>query len=356
MKPNFESVERIETKLPYRDENYSSFQFTDPMLKGYEVLLLEDSNVERVISDDSTNSRLTTIAARFPRVILSEVNTHRVFSRNSASSRARSVKTTVSSVMNDPYIPLFTKNQKGMSGVFLNEEERKKAIDLWLKARNDAVVWLISLLTGEDLSSCRENVVEDWPALLDDYYENGYPEGSGILSVHKQNANRLLEPFSWHEAIITSSYWKNFSNLRISEAAMPEIYALAVLVKAALDYSVPKTDGFHVPFIDHKEIDATNFSTLTPSLMKSATECASVSYRDKTTDSKKVESTVLGERLLKMKHLSPFEHVALSLEKYLDLADSDESLSRDSKTLNSNLDPEWIQARHIFISALETRI
>lgn len=56
---------------------------------------------------------IATLLLTFPRIILSEFNTHRVFSRNSSSSRAIPYKKTVKSVKEDPFIPIacFTKIQ-----------------------------------------------------------------------------------------------------------------------------------------------------------------------------------------------------------------------------------------------------
>ena len=41
-----------------------------------------------------------------PRIILAEFNTHRLFSRNSASSRAIPFKKMVQSVLENPFIPI----------------------------------------------------------------------------------------------------------------------------------------------------------------------------------------------------------------------------------------------------------
>lgn len=53
----------------------------------------------------------------FPRYILPEFNTHREFSRNSASSRAIPFNKMVESVENNPFIPIaWQKHHKGMQG------------------------------------------------------------------------------------------------------------------------------------------------------------------------------------------------------------------------------------------------
>lgn len=59
--------------------------------------------------------QLTTMLVRMPRCILAEFNTHRMFSRNAASSRAIPVVKLIERVMTDPFAPLYwDKNQKGM--------------------------------------------------------------------------------------------------------------------------------------------------------------------------------------------------------------------------------------------------
>ena len=83
----------------------------------------EDGTVEglakisaKVIEDSKVgNSRLVTLQLVYPRFILAEVNTHRVFSRNSSSSRAIPVSKLVEQVTMQPATPVhWGKNQPGM--------------------------------------------------------------------------------------------------------------------------------------------------------------------------------------------------------------------------------------------------
>ena len=130
--------------------------------------------------------RLTTYVLTFPRYILAELNTHRLFSKNSASSRAIPFEKMVEMVMEDPFIPMaFQKNHKGMQGTeYLEGEAVVEAKTQWLLARDAAVKRAKHL-------------------------HNGYTEG-----VTKQLCNRLLEPFMWHTVILTASEFENFFNLR----------------------------------------------------------------------------------------------------------------------------------------------
>ena len=49
---------------------------------------------------------LITVLATFPRIILAEINTHRMLSKNTSSSRAIPFKKMVESVQNDPFVPI----------------------------------------------------------------------------------------------------------------------------------------------------------------------------------------------------------------------------------------------------------
>src|SRR5262249_32145130 len=119
----------------------------------------------KVIRDSiSTNGiRLTSVEAAFPKFILAELNTHRMFSRNSASSRAIPVKKIMDQVENDPYTPIFYgSNKPGMqAGDELQGDKLITAKSRILALRNSAV---------------------DAAAML-----------SEIDGLHKQHANRYIE-------------------------------------------------------------------------------------------------------------------------------------------------------------------
>lgn len=233
----------------------------------------------KVILDSvSTNGqRLTTIEATYPRMIHSELMTHRVFSRNAASSRAIPVKKLLGRVMEEPYIPeKWTKNQAGMQGFELidNPEE---AIKVWLQARDSA---------HEAASKLA----------LD-------------LDVHKQLANRLLEPFAWITVIITATDWQNFFKLRCDPAAQPEFQKIAKMIQEGYDASTPtllQCDQWHTPYIQR---DEQHFDWHTKLKLATA-RCARVSYL--THDGKRdMEADInLYTRLLTGNHWSPFEHCA----------------------------------------------
>ena len=153
--------------------------------------------IEAKIIADSINpqgDRLTSILVTFPRIILAEVNTHRMLSKNTSSSRAIPFKKMVETVQNDPFVPIaWQKRHKGMQGTeyftdneMPNSMEPNWFVNRWLEARDEAV-----------RKSTR----------LSD---------AGIT---KQLCNRLLEPFMWTTMLITGSKegWDNFFSLRLPE-------------------------------------------------------------------------------------------------------------------------------------------
>lgn len=165
---------------------------------------------------------LSTLLLRYPRWIHAEFMTHRVFSRNAASSRAIPIKKLIQDVMENPAIPLFWgKNQKGMqaneechalvefgeewvdTGIgLLPDTKRLAREEAWLLARNQAV-----------------NAAEA-------FMNAGY---------HKQIVNRLLEPFAHITVLVSATEWENFLELRDHKDAEPHIRMLAQEIRKCLE-------------------------------------------------------------------------------------------------------------------------
>lgn len=378
LSPDFSSATTSEVVLPGSDLKKTQAVFTDPMLAGYSAVVINDSlppsfevldPQERVFN---SGERLTTMVVRFPRCVLSEFNTHRVFSRNSASSRARSMSVTIKELMEDPYIPLFTRNQRGMGGKYLTAAQREVAVEEWLKARDAAVAAMFSLILAdtsggtvdgvsdadgggsEDIVISADTIRDTYPQLLERYSQEYQDEETTVLSVHKQNANRILEPFMWHEVIVSATDWENYFQLRDHDEAQPEIRAIARLMKDAMDASTPVPVWAHTPFEDEgyrsayasgADYDTEKMSDpdavlaeFMDAFMSSAGDCARVSYKSKLAQGS-TDSTKLGYRLLDAGHLSPFEHVAVPVELmglngYFDSAAADDNYSS-----------HWIQFR-----------
>ncbi len=234
----------------------------------------------RVLLDSVSEAgiRLTTMEVTFPRFVLAEFNTHRQFSRNSASSRAIPTAKIIERVEHDPVTPFeWGRNEKGMSASeVLAEEEEDNARIAWLAARDCAVTQARKL------------------------HE---------LGVHKQVVNRLLEPFLWHTVIVTATEWENFFELRCSRNAQPEIREAALRMREAMNGSTPslvRLGQWHTPLIQPDEL------SLDGEVRKrvSAARCARVSYLTHE-GSREIEKDLeLYERLKHDRHLSPFEHVA----------------------------------------------
>lgn len=240
----------------------------------------------RILADsiNRVGNRLITFEATFPRFILAEVNTHRVLSRNSASSRAIPVKKQLERLKNDPFIPLFWgKNQKGMqASVELSPEEKVWAIKCWLEARDSAIKFAEIL---------------------------GDPEG---LDVHKQTTNRLLETFMWHTAIISGTDRENLYNLRDSAQAQPEFCKIIQMMRALERESTPKLliEGeWHLPLTDDI-LELRKVYSEEQIARISCARCARVSYlthdgiRDPGIDLE------MADKLQIPGHMSPFEHAA----------------------------------------------
>ncbi len=254
---------------------------------AYEAKMLLDS-----ISPDGV--RLCTMQVTFPRIVLAEFNTHRVFSRNSASSRAIPFAKMLDRVMSDPFIPdEFGANQRGMQAAEpLSGSDHDSAVRSWIAACDNAVNR--ALILAE-------------------------------LNVHKGLANRLIEPFMWHTVIITATEWGNFFALRCHPAAQREIRLIAEMMKELYDESQPQPVNYgewHMPYVLAEEREKYNIETLKK---MSVARCTRVSYMTHGTDHIDVEKDLaLCDRLAGLGHMSPFEHVA----RPLDLRPGDLDLER----------------------------
>lgn len=321
---------------------------------------LEDHNysgIDATIIADSTNEfgqRIVSYILTFPRIILAELNTHRMFSRNSASSRAIPFKKMVEKVKENPFIPIaWQKDHSGMQGK--EYYSYPKDIERW------QIDWL----------NCRDQAVESAEFMYSD----------GMLT--KQLCNRLLEPFMWHTAIVTATEFENFFHLRCpqyetkdgvfrsqidavtasvlsdNEVASQyqnwsntdwleinngagEIHIMALAEKMWDAYNTSeskqlKAGEWHIPFgdsLDEKRIWEYLSNNITDfdledrvshrdqlkyfndmKIIIAVARCARVSYLNfegKDDYSRDVE---LYKRLSSMGHWSPFEHVAVAMSK-----------------------------------------
>lgn len=256
--------------------------------------------------------RLTSIQWTFPRVVLAEVVTHRrlsieeVFcpvrtttldlSKNSASSRAIPFHRMLEKVMSDPYIPeRFSKSGPGMSEAgWLEGEAHQRAHTAWLEALGYACSKATAMFNA---------------------------------GVHKQDVNRLLEPWAWVTQIATADAlgWGNFFALRCHNAAHPAFRHVARM--AFLAYRKSKPDElswcqWHLPYVKPEEKVDFKWFPSSPTLLDakevpdliqfSAARCAWLSYvnhdRDGTPEQmKRTFARLVAEVPI---HASPCEHQA----------------------------------------------
>jgi thymidylate synthase ThyX len=240
---------------------------------GYEARIERDS-----ISPDGV--RLTTFVVTLPRIVLAEFNTHRMLSRNSASSRAIPVEKRIKMIEADPFIPeQFGKNQKGMqASELVSGADADHAWMVWESALKEAVARATTLAK---------------------------------IGVHKQLANRLLEPFSWHPVVVTATEWDNFFNLRCHKNAQPEIRKAAEMMRELYVAGKPQELQYgmwHLPFLQPVE-SVTPLENWDPKRV-CVGRCARVSYLTHDGKREPLADMELADSLLKNGHWSPFEHVA----------------------------------------------
>lgn len=226
------------------------------------------------------NVRLTTFVLRYPRFIHAELMTHRDFSRNASSSRAIPIETLINNVAKDCARPLsYRANAKGMQPKGEVNDQRS-AHTIWMDAANSAAQYAYEL---------------------------------SELGVAKEIANRLLEPFSHIDVVVSATRWNNFFALRTHEAAQAEIRELASVMHSEYHTENPRfipAGHWHLPFItdmEHRNTDLTCWDLIKYSVAR----CARVSYSlHDGTQSTPEKDIALYERLMGAApiHASPAEH------------------------------------------------
>lgn len=285
------------------------------------------ANSASIVADSISPSghRLTTMQVTMPRIVLAEFNTHRVFSRNSASSRAIPVRKQMQAIINDSFVPVeFGTAVAGMNaGPKLEGAAYQLAVKLWIQARDAMVLAAMSLTTSpEAIGELRERWTEDtfdefvmrMTTMLEQM--DPYLTGDEMLKVSKGLTNRLLEPFMWQTVIVTATEWGNFFALRTDQNAQLEIRTAAKLMLDAYNESTPQllTEGeWHLPYIQEHELE---WARDNPEIARKAVtaRCARVSYLTHDTGKADLDKDIaLCEKLAADGHMSPFEHAATPL-------------------------------------------
>lgn len=239
---------------------------------------------------------LVTMQLKYPRMVHSEVMTHRVFSRNAGSSRAIPTMRLLRDVIHDPAAPVeWGSNRPGM--------QAGAALRGWR-------LWLVQFAWFSAM----------WFALA-------FAWLAAKAGAHKQIVNRIIEPWTHISVIVTGVEWQNFFDLRCHPAADPTMRTLAEVMRKCLKDSTPvmlAQDAWHLPYVIGNEPLIADLS---------AARCARVSYLmhdNNAPDENK--DLALASSLLLSKHLSPFEHQAQPL------------LDGSGR---SNLGPHWSQYRSL---------
>lgn len=266
------------------------------------------SQIKAAVIADSINPngvRITTLELEYPRFIHAEVMTHRMFSRNSASSRAIPVSKVIEQVKNNPAMPVhWGKNQPGMQAKEELQGITKIAVkDSWIESAKEV--------------ARRADIMHQ-------------------AGLHKQVVNRMLEPYQLIKVVVTATEWNNFFFLRDHEDAQPEIQKLARVMLGEMQYSKPQQLHYgmwHLPYIETRVVEDTQvyknpdggFYSLEEAIQISCSSCAQVSYRKLDTSLEKAKD--IYKRLVESEpvHASAFEHVAQCVD-----------------TDNIELDHDWI--------------
>ena len=243
-----------------------------------------------IIADSIAPSgyRLTTMSLVLPRFAHAQLMTHRAFSRNASSSRAIPSSKMLAEIKLNPAMPVhWGLNQRGMQAwKSVDHGVRKACAGLWREAMRKCVK------ISEEMAG---------------------------LGLHKQVANRVIEPWQHISVIVSSTDFENFFALRCHPDAQPEIHALAWEMADAYYESDPlelQEGAWHLPYV-------TEDLPTELALQCSVARCARVSFKNHDGSEPDVDKDVaLYERLVKTEredwepgHMSPTEHQAKASSK-----------------------------------------
>ena len=213
----------------------------------------------------------------YPRYIHAELMTHRVFSRNAASSRATPIATMVKEVRENPvFFDHVGLNKAGMVSTTQLSPQRRAAFEKEWKELGNHVA----------------DMVESW-------FER--------YGIHKQVLNRALEPWLHIRTLVTATDLKNFFNLRLAKDAQPEMRNLAKAMKESMEKAKVKHAQVHLPYKDFFEESSRN-----DQIVRNIAACGRVCIArndGKTTTFMEDQERV--QDWARNGHMSPLEHVAV---------------------------------------------
>lgn len=263
----------------------------------------------------TAGKELITWEIEYPRLILAELNTHRMLSRNSFSSRAVPFLKMLEQLQGQPV--RFGANQAGM---------QDKGEDYSAMIKYEDGYGEFTVLPQSAWELAKKSAIDFAKA----FFDAGY---------HKQVYNRLLEPWQMQKTVLSATEVDNFFWLRDDDAADPTIRELARVMKAAKEASIPELlqpGEWHLPYVDcirdnkgkqsfyiraEEPVNPNAMGMATPltieeAIKVSCARCAAVSYRNEGYDLAK--SLEVYDRLIgsEKKHASAFEHCATPMREY----------------------------------------
>ena len=320
-----------------------------------------------------SNTKMTSFLVDFPTVLLAELRTHRILTQGSLyehselvdfnlsanSARAISHNKYLEKVLDNPFIPIWTKQQKGMSGELLNDVNLDRQ---WIK-----------FLNGFDSSEYEDFDTDILEEGVKHFYNNLINNG-----VHKQNANRLLAPFAYTTCIISGTKWDNFFDLRCpkyefggivakskkelyrkfteaetyltnsqelnseefwnsinTSGAQPEFQVIAEMLYDLYQEADWKESKYHIPFeeeiwniygvelrnkhrlnlisVESDLYDKTLEIILKEMMLISASMCAKLSYNTQDNEDTLEKHLERANMLMEHKHWEPFSHQAIAM-------------------------------------------
>lgn len=270
---------------------------------------------------------IVTFELEYQRFIHGELMTHRLFSRNAASSRAIPVATIIEQVRTDYAAPIhWGMNQAGMQAKQqLVAPQLNEVQGMWEDAAMEAAY------IAEKMAGC---------------------------GAHKQIANRILEPFQWMKTVVTATCFENWFWLRDHEDAQPEIRALAVAMLEQLDNTNPADltpDDWHMPYFGEGYWLLDCGIPLADALAISSSCCAQVSFRK--LDDTLEKARMIYNRLVESEpvHASPFEHQAKPMKRGADFRNKGIThKDRAGKFWSGNF-VGWIQHRQLIPNNVAAR-
>ncbi len=288
--------------------------------------------VAKVIAHSASavnGKEILTFEVQYPRLILSELNTHRMLSKNSASSRAIPFKKMCEQLTARPV-------RFGQTNPGMQDKGEDYNASIKIGSGNGGFGYMESSYNpGEYWDVAKRRAIE----FAKGFHDAGYA---------KQIYNRLVEPFQMVKTIITATEWNNFFWLRDDDAADPTIAELARCMKAAKDASVAQVlepGEWHLPYVWSKKVDGCRIYgiasdvkheyhvlSLEDAIKVSSARCAAVSFRN--TDYDLEKSIQVYERLVgdERKHASALEHQATPMVEcsFSDLGEENYSRNPDS--------------------------